>query len=85
MKAKIKLEIKGKAIELEIEEAKELAKVLSEMTGIKIEKVIEHHDHYHDFCHPWYPYRWTLTCDSGNAGTYDCQIGDSIIAQLTYP
>ena len=90
MKAKIKLEIKGKVIELELEEAKELAKVLANMTGVKIEKIIEHHNHHHEPWYPnyWYGYSWwsefkPITI-SDTAGTYECQISDNITAELSY-
>ena len=71
MKAKIKLEIKGKTIELELKEAKELAQVLADMTGVKTVEHIHHDDRWNrypwwDNTHPWIPY-WT--CDTAYSTT----------------
>jgi hypothetical protein len=87
MKAKIKLEVKGKVIELEIDEAKELAEVLAEMTGIKlkeVERIIErHHDHYHDRW--WYPYtHWSDTTTTwGSTEPYTLTTNDKIMLGYT--
>ena len=55
MEAKIKLKVKDVEIELTVEEAKDLVKLLEEMTGLKpevVKQVIEKHIH-HDYTWWW--------------------------------